>query len=173
MENIILNDNNLCDDEMDLKVVRVKALMINSKGKILLAHNNNTYQFPGGHLEDNEEIDKCILREIKEETGIKITELDPPFLTITTYDDNYFGTSRKVLNKIYYYRIFTDETPNFNETHYDALELETDFDLYYVNFNDLDSFLNKCLLEGSVDEKIAREMLLVYSKYQEIFGGNE
>ena len=72
MKTIIFNDNNLTDNDIEMRVVRVKGLMLNSSGKILLAHNNNTYQFPGGHLEDNEEKDTCLIREIKEETGIYI-----------------------------------------------------------------------------------------------------
>ena len=51
MKKIIINDHNLTDEDMEQVVVRVKGMIINSKGKILLAHNNNTYQFPGGHLE--------------------------------------------------------------------------------------------------------------------------
>ncbi len=171
MREIIINDHNLKDEDIERKVVRIKGLMINSRGKILLAHNNNTYQFPGGHLEENEDIDVCIQREIKEETGINIDVLEEPFLVIKTYDNNYFDSGKKVLNCIYYYRFLTDEVPNLNETHYDELELETDFNLFYVNFSNLDSFLRKNIEDGSIDEKIGREMLLVYKEYCEVFGG--
>ena len=78
METIIINDNNLTDEDMEKKVIRVKGLIINSKGKILLAHNNNTYQFPGGHLEDDEDMDSCIIREVKEETGIDVVVKEKP-----------------------------------------------------------------------------------------------
>ena len=79
MKEIIINDHNLTDVDIEQKVVRVKGLIMNSRGKILLAHNNNTYQFPGGHTEENESMNDCILREIKEETGItvEITEDTP------------------------------------------------------------------------------------------------
>ena len=98
MREIIINDNNLKDEDISEKVIRVKGLMINSKGKILLAHNNNTYQFPGGHLEENENMDDCIVREIKEETGIDLEVIEEPFLCIKTYDNNYYNTGRKVLD---------------------------------------------------------------------------
>ena len=138
MKEIIINDHNLTDEDMEESVVRVKGLLINSRGKILLAHNNNTYQFPGGHLEDNEDMNECIVREIKEETGIDVSVEEDPFLCIKTYDNDYFGTGKKVLNSIYYYRFLTDEMPKFEETHYDELELATDFNLFYVVFADLD-----------------------------------
>ena len=153
MKTIIFNDNNLTDNDIEMRVVRVKGLMLNSSGKILLAHNNNTYQFPGGHLEENEEKDKCLIREIKEETGIDI------------------GSGKKVLNSIYYYRIFTDSLPNFNETHYDELELATEFNLFYVNFNDLEDFLKKAIDDGNIDINIGREMIQVVDVYHEVYGG--
>jgi ADP-ribose pyrophosphatase YjhB (NUDIX family) len=172
MKQIIINDNNLKDEDIDRKVIRVKGLIINSRGKILLAHNNNTYQFPGGHKEDNETINECIVREIKDETGIDVTINEDAFLNIVTYDNDYFGTGKKVYNSIYYYRFFTDDVPNFNETHYDEFELETEFNLFYVNFKDLDNFLNKSIDNGSIDSNIGREMLYVYDEYNKMFGGN-
>ena len=171
MEKIIINDNNLSDNDIEMIVIRVKGLILNSSGKILLAHNNNTYQFPGGHMDDCETMDQCIAREIKEETGIDVEITEEPFLCISTYDNNYFGSGKKVLNNIYYYRIFTDDVPNYNETRYDELELATDFDLFYVYFSDLDNFLKKCLEDGSIDKNIGREMLYVVEKYNDIFGG--
>ena len=171
MKKIIINDYNLKDEDMEMVVVRVKGLILNSNGKILLAHNNGTYQFPGGHQEDFESIDDCILREIKEETGISLCIQEAPFLCISTYDNDYFGTGKKVLNSIYYYRFFTDEQPNFQDTHYDELELATDFDLFYLNFDDLKNFLQKSLESGTIDSNICREMVCVVDEYHQLFGG--
>lgn len=171
MREIIINDYQLSDEDVERQVIRVKGLIINSKGKILLAHNNNTYQFPGGHLEGEETKEQCIVREIKEETGIDITVTEDPFLCIKTYDNNYFNTGRKVLNSIYYYRFFTDDMPNFEETHYDELELATDFNLFYVVFADLENFLNKSIEDGMIDPNIGREMIHVTHIYNELFGG--
>ena len=116
-------------------------------------------------------MDECIIREMKEETGIDLEVEEEPFLCISTYDNDYFGSGKKVLNSIYYYRFFTDEEPNYEETHYDELELATEFNLYYVNFPLLDKFLNKAINNGSIDPNIGREMLHVFSVYNEIYGG--
>lgn len=173
MKQIIINDKNLKETDMDREVVRVKALIFNSKGKILLAHNNNTYQLPGGHKEENETTDQCIVREIKEETGIDLEVTEGPFMSIVTYDHDYFGTGKKVLSSIYYYRFFSDEEPNIEEARYDKLELETDFNLFYVNFATFDEFLQKNIDEGTMDKNIGREMLYVFSEYNDMFGGTE
>lgn len=44
-------------------------------GKRSYSHGAGAWQFPGGHLEFNEEIESCALRETFEETGIKIKNL--------------------------------------------------------------------------------------------------
>ncbi len=171
MKSIIFNENKLTDEDIELEVTRVKGLIINSKNRILLAYNNNTFQFPGGHLEKEENMDKCLIREIREETGIDIEVNEKPFLCISTYDNNYFGSGKCVLNKIYYYRIITDKLPDFSRTHYDELELATDFELFYFNFSNLSLFLKKCLSEGSIDNNIGKEMLEVVNVYNQIYGG--
>ena len=159
----------LLDSDIEKEVVRVKGLIINSHGKILLAHNNNTFQFPGGHLDEGEDMNECITREIVEETGIHVILKEEPFLCIKTYDNDYFGTGKKVLNSIYYYRFFTDELPNFEETHYDELELATEFDLFYIPFVDLKNFLQKCIEDEKIDPNIGREMIHVVEIYNEIY----
>ena len=54
MKQILINENNLELEDMEKTVIRVKGMIINSNKEILLAHNNGTYQFPGGHKEDDE-----------------------------------------------------------------------------------------------------------------------
>jgi 8-oxo-dGTP pyrophosphatase MutT (NUDIX family) len=169
MKEIVINDNHLLDSDIESEVIRVKGLIINSHGKILLAHNNNTFQFPGGHLDEGEDMGECITREIVEETGIHVILKEEPFLCIKTYDNDYFGTGKKVLNSIYYYRFFTDELPNFEETHYDEFELATEFDLFYIPFVDLKNFLQKCIEDEKIDPNIGREMIHVVEIYNEIF----
>ena len=170
MKEFVINDDNLRDEDIEKKVVRVKALILNSKGNILLVYNNNTYQFPGGHVDEDEEIDECMKREIREEVGIDV-EVDDPFLSIETYDNDYFGTGKKVLNTIYYYRVFTDLEPDFSKTKYDALEMKTDFDLFYVDFSSLEEFIITKMNSDEIDPKIAREMLHVVKEYNKIYGG--
>lgn len=170
MKEFVINDDNLNEEDIEMRVIRVKALILNSEGNILLAFNNNTYQFPGGHVDEGEEIDECMKREIKEEVGIDV-DVNDPFLSIETYDSDYFGTGKKVLNMIYYYRVFTDLEPDFSKTKYDELEAKTDFDLFYVNFSTLDKFIISKIDSNEIDPKIAREMLHVVKEYNQIYGG--
>ncbi|MBU0929712.1 MAG: NUDIX domain-containing protein, partial [Nanoarchaeota archaeon] len=60
------------------KIVRVGVgVYIIKDNKILFGkrkgfHGSGTWCPPGGHLEFNESIEECAIREVMEETGIKI-----------------------------------------------------------------------------------------------------
>lgn len=172
MKQILINEQNLNEEDLESTVIRVKGMIINSNNEILLAHNNGTYQFPGGHKEDDEGMEETLIREIKEETGIDV-ELDMgPFMQIVTYDADYFGTGKKVCSKIYYYVIHTDEVPNYEETNYDELECKTEFNLFYTDVAGLENFFDDAVKEGMLDLGICREMKLVVNEYNRIYGGN-
>ncbi len=168
MKEIIINKDNLSDKDISDTVVRVKALIINSKQEILLAHNNNTYQFPGGHLDDKESLKDCLKREIKEETGIDVNIDEDAFLKITCYYKNYFNTQKNTKSIIYYFHISCNEMPNFEETHYDSLEIQTEFKLSYLKFKELENFLNKAILAKTIDKNIAEEMHCALKEYNNI-----
>ena len=56
------------------------GVIIIKDGKILLgkrknAHGEGSWGFPGGHLEFNEEVEDCAVREVKEETGISMKNI--------------------------------------------------------------------------------------------------
>ncbi len=171
MKQIFINDDKLDISDLDYEVTRVKGLIINSKNEILIAYNNNTYQFPGGHVQKNEDMREALLREIKEETGIRIETIDGPFLQIVTYAKNYMNTDKNVYNSIFYYTVLCDEEPNFEETNYDELERLSEFGLFYIHFDDLEGFLQNCLKNGTISVDIGREMLLVLEEYNKFYGG--
>lgn len=57
----------------------VGALIINPEGKLFLMKShkwNNQYVIPGGHIELGERMEDALKREIKEETGLDIHDLD-------------------------------------------------------------------------------------------------
>ena len=57
MKRIIVNSQNLDTKVVDDTVIRVKALMVNKKEELLVVHNNDTYQFPGGHWKLTESLE--------------------------------------------------------------------------------------------------------------------
>jgi len=170
MKQIIINDYNIDDKEIDYTVTRVKGIILNPENNIIMEHNNNTFQLPGGHVE-KEDLKDALRREIKEECGIEKVEIYDPFLEIITYDKDYFGSNKKVINKIYYFAGYTEEEPDFKKTSYDLLELESPFYLYYVNIDNIKNFIEKEKSRGNLNETIARELLLAFDAYNFIYNG--
>lgn len=51
----------------------------NKKILLIMHRKNNRWTQPGGHIEDEETPEECALREVYEETGIKVTLLGDRF----------------------------------------------------------------------------------------------
>lgn len=67
--------------------VGINPIILNDKGEILLGRRKNkygagTYCFPGGKLKKGETFEQCIIREVYEETGLKILEEDIEIINI-------------------------------------------------------------------------------------------
>ena len=173
MKRIVFNDNNIKEEDVEFEAIRVKGIVINSKNEVLIAHNNNTYQFIGGHVEKEEDITDALERELKEETGICNYEINGPFMLIENYLDSYFNVQKIVHSKIYYYIIKTEDLPNIDNTNYDILEQQTDFKLFYIGLESLPNFLKDALKKDMIEEIIYKEMILVIEEFNRIYGGVE
>ena len=68
-------------------------LILEKDGKILFMRRFQTgymdgaYGLPSGHLEDNENPEQCVIREVKEEIDIEIK--NPQFVCVTYTKENY------------------------------------------------------------------------------------
>ena len=166
MEKLIINNDNLHDNDITEIVKRVKVLLVNSKNEILIAYSNNEYQFPGGHVEDNEELFQTINREIKEETGIELNIKDViPFACTIGYYKDWPNPGNNRKTEIYYYEIKIDEKPNLNNTKYTENELNNNFELRYISLDKFEEeLLNNVKLYGD-KHGIANEMLEIFKKY--------
>lgn len=171
MREILINDNDLENIDLDYKVTRVKGIVINSNDELILIKNNNTYQLPGGHVEKDEELNATLARELREELGVSIDVNTPPFLMITTYDNDYLGNGDYVSNRIYYYVVKTDIRPDPNNLILDALEKNSEFKIYKVKLNNIKEFLNRSVKNGTIESNIARELEFVFDEYMELYGG--
>ena len=168
MKTIIYNYDKIKEETITDKVVRVKALIINSKNEILLGEAFDTIQFPGGHLEENESVQEGLTREVREETGIILKDNYEPFFAIKYYMKDFpvIGNNRSI--EIYYFYISTDEMYNLNNIYLDDQERTGDFKLFYVPLKKFRKVLYKNIDLLEINRIITSEMLLAMKECKKI-----
>lgn len=168
MNSIFYNDDNLTKEEIDETVIRVKAIMINSSNEILIGYCDNSYQFPGGHIKENESLEAGLKREILEETGIELSKIEPPFLTISYYNKNYRNKGKNRENIIYYYLIKNNKLPNYNKINLDEHELKGKYKLELININDIEILLKRTINDNPINKLIYKEIFEVIKELKNI-----
>lgn len=167
MKEIVFNHDNLEESDIDEVVVRTKALLINDKEEITLGYSHKTYQFPGGHLEENESLEECLIRELKEESGIELKEIkNKPFVKIIYYTKNYRNSGKNRKNEIYYYVIKTNKKYDLNNISLDDWEKEGNFTIKVIPLKDLNQILIDSIPDNLMNEIIVEEMLTVLDEYR-------
>ena len=169
MKEVIYNDDNLKDEDMDELVVRTKGLIINSKNEISLGYSHGTYQFTGGHLEEGESLEECLVREIKEETGIELKEYSmKPFYKTVYYTKNYYDSGKNRKNEIYFYIIKTDEVADMSNSNLDDWEKDGNYEIRVIPLDEVENVLNSTLNDNPINEVIYKEMLNVLNEYKNL-----
>lgn len=162
-------------DKVTRTVQRAKLLLVNSKKEILLANMNRNYQLPGGHLEENETLEECLFREVKEETGIEIEKKQRfPFLRIIykAKDNPSIGN-----NSIYianYYLINEDLIPNLDNASFTQEEIDGNMGLEWIHKDKaLDILRNS--ISNCTRKKVVRDTINVIETYLDLLEetGNE
>ncbi len=159
MKTKIINYDHIKEEDISDKVIRVKALLINSKKEILLASAYTTIQFPGGHLEVGETLNEGLKREVLEETGIVLNGEYTPFFCLKYFLKDYPVKRNNRSIEIYYYYIFTDEPYNLENIYLDDQERNGEFNLNYVKLKDLKKYLKKNPGNLEINKIVTNEML--------------
>lgn len=166
MKEVLYNYDNLTKEDIDEVVVRTKGLLINSRNEITLGYSHKTYQFPGGHLEPGETLLECLIREIKEETGIDITNMQvKPLERITYYNKNYRNTGKNRQNEIHYFVIKTDKKFDMDNSNLDSREIEGNYTVRIIDLDDVERILIGSIPDNPINEVIVDEMLEVLKEY--------
>lgn len=164
----IYNYDKIKEDSINDRVIRVKALIINSKMEILLGEAFGTIQFPGGHLEEGETLKEGLKREILEETGIILKDDYEPFFAIKYFLKDYpvIGNNRSI--EIYYHFIYTDAPFNLDNIYLDDQERTGAFNLFYIPFKDLKKVLYQNIDKNQINRVVTNEMLLAAKNFKKV-----
>ena len=145
MRSIVINENELTAKDIEVISNKVRAVILD-KDKILVANYGGVYLLPGGSIEKGETKEQAIVRELREETGIKYSfkELDELF-TLKYYQKEYPLTRETLKNRLLITHFYLAMYKGINQLKLNRTEKEIrdGFDLRLVNINDIDSLISE------------------------------
>jgi ADP-ribose pyrophosphatase YjhB (NUDIX family) len=113
------------------------GLILNEDNDVLMIFRRGFWDLPKGKLDENETIEQCAVREVKEETGLKEIEL-VKFIAITRHE--YFDTysNADVLKETHWFEMkSTKHQTLIPQTEEDIVAIE------WVNETKLKDYLQK------------------------------
>ncbi len=121
------------------KFVMIQAaggLVENENGEWLLIYRRAKWDLPKGKLEKGEKLDKCAVREVEEETGLKKVQLIRP-LCVTWH--TYHEGTKFILKESYWYKMKVSGKQSLvPQTEEDILEVK------WVKPSGIDEYLGLC-----------------------------
>jgi len=105
-----------------LLIIAAGGLVTNDEGKVLLIFRKDKWDLPKGKVEDNEPIELCAEREVKEETGLKELHLRNPLLiTYHTYKEK----GKSILKETHWFLLDAPPNQEFQpQTEEDIIKVE-------------------------------------------------
>ena len=166
MKEIIYNYDNLKETDITEVVVRTKALVINDDN-IFIGNEDNVFQFPGGHLEDNESFNECLKREIMEETGIEIEDnnIEKPFMKVTYMNKDWPEKGKNRKAEIYYYVVKTNKYPDLTKTNYTENEKKHNFKIDIIPLKESIKIIENNIPNNEMNKVISPDMIEAIKEY--------
>lgn len=161
---MVINIGNLINYEAESKKVRLLSIKDN---KILICNYNGFWMLPGGKIEQSESNEEALKREIKEELGITIENINE-FVTVNTYAKDYPSRldnkkEDKKIKTIYY---TTDKEVNLAIKRRKLSDKEKE-GRFLITYMYIDELINKINTSTMTDKQrlFADEVLKVINYY--------
>ena len=166
MREIIHNNDNLTIDEITETVIRAKALIV-TNGNILIGNENNFFEFPGGHLEENETLDDCLKREILEETGIELedSEIKGVITKLVHMTKNWPEIGKNRRAETYFYLVETDKKPDMSKVTLTENEKKNKFKLETFPLYESVDIIKKNIPNNDRNGILSPDMIITIEDY--------
>lgn len=103
---------------MKKKIIAAGGLVLNNKKELLMIFRRKKWDLPKGKLDEDESIETCALREVKEETGLKDLKLEK-FISVTFHEYTDPHSSEEVIKETHWYKMYAANNqqliPQLNE----------------------------------------------------------
>lgn len=174
MKQIIYNEEKLTDKEVDRMVNKVRGIVINKNGQVMLCRNAGIYLLPGGSVERNESLVDGLKREIFEEGGeMEIDEeRTTPFLQIKSYNRNYYDRKlKRYTNRLTvtsFFETYTECEIKPEKLHLTESEKAKKFMPFFTNLSSVDYIVStNTTTDNEKKEVFDREIRTVLREYAE------
>lgn len=166
---VLLNRDELLDNEINEKSLKVRALLFDENNNVLIANYNGVLMLPGGKVDKGENVSDALSRELSEELGNDYTsdELDY-FMTLTHYQKDYPKMEDVIVNRVvkthYYIGSYKDVNSGLQQL--SEREKKANFKLELISFDELENIVLNNTNDNPRNKYFQDELLEVLNCYK-------
>lgn len=153
-------DNVHIENDIEKRTVRVKLFVFHKTyKKYLIIKAGDYYMLPGGHVEENETLEETCVREIEEESGIKI---DKKEISKDFYNKKYYYIKNGIntLSNVYFFTISINQDFDMKKLKLTENEKSKEFKLIWVNLEEMKTCFESVLTsESDLIKSFSKEAL--------------
>ena len=139
---VIHNEDNLTLNDANRVTRRAKLIVENNNDEILICHMGVKYFLIGGHIDNDESDEECLVREVAEESGVTLNFSNIlPIASSNYINKDYPKNSDITYTNTNYYAIKYDLVPNIEMQNLTEEEKKENFKLMYIPKNEVINFL--------------------------------
>lgn len=139
---VIHNEDNLTLNDANRVTRRAKLIVENNNDEILICHMGVKYFLIGGHIDNDESDEECLVREVAEESGVTLNFSNIlPIASSNYINKDYPKNGDITYTNTNYYAIKYDLVPNIELQNLTEKEKKENFKLMYIPKNEVINFL--------------------------------
>ena len=143
---MLINLEHLEKKDINSRVHKVRAIIMNREGKIYITNMDDSYNLPGGRVETNENLEDALVREIKEELGIRVFKKEIRYIgNITFWHKDFPGEKQSVNreNDVDLFWVVNPKEIKLERVQLTNYEKHYHFRLMNCTFQEIEDLLNK------------------------------
>lgn len=161
----LINLDNIEAKEINSYNHKIRIFVFNELGEIFLIDMNGSYNLPGGTVENNENLNDALTRELEEELGVRIAFEDIEFLGNYHFYHKNFPNNKSLCNRENEVDLFLVKIPIIyakENTHITNYEKSQNFKVIFTKLENIQNLINE--RNKNVYKKFTDVELLYFTK---------